>query len=470
MRRVPPGAPILTADAMRRAEAAAFASGTSQAELMERAGLAVAREVHRHVRGRAVQVLAGPGNNGGDAYVAARYLSQWGHNVMVAAFGEAALGAAVEARRNWTGRVVPLPGAPGRPVLVDGLFGIGLARGIDPSIASDIERLRAAADFCVAIDVASGLDSDRGVKLGPALRADLTIALGALKPTHLLDEGAEYSGHVSLAGLGIDISSDWNTLDRPARLRPDRTAHKFTRGLALIVGGVMAGASRLSAAAALRAGAGYVVLATPERQGGPFDAIVSRKIVEPSDLSEFLSERPVDALCIGPGLGRDDRSRQLLDAAIISDVPLVIDGDALTLLGETATDRISTRTAPTILTPHGGEFERMFGQGQGSKIDRTLSAAKETGAIVVHKGADTVIAHPDGRIAVSAAAPPTLATAGSGDVLAGLIAGRLATRDDPWAAVSAAAWLHMRAAELAGPGLVADDLIAHSAAAMQEVW
>lgn len=470
MRRVPPGAPILTTDAMRQAEAAAFAGGVSQTELMARAGLAVAREVHRYVHGRAVLVLAGPGNNGGDAYVAARLLSGWGHDVMVAALGEPAEGAAADARMQWMGGVQSVAGASPRPVLVDGLFGTGLSRQIDPVLSSQLEALRGAAEFCVAIDVASGLDSDRGVVLGHAMRADVTVALGALKPCHLIGEGAALSGHVVLADLGIERSHRWQTLDAPSGLRVKATAHKFTRGLALVVGGAMPRAARLAAGAALRAGAGYVVLGTSDGGHGPLDAVVARKIVEAADFERFVSERTVDAVCIGPGLGRDDRAGALLDAAIASDLRLVIDGDALTLLGESAAERLETRGAPTVLTPHGGEFGRMFGTGDGSKIDRTLDAARKTGAIVVYKGPDTVIAHPDGRVIVSAAAPATLATAGSGDVLAGLITGRLATGGDPFVAVHDAAWLHMRAAERAGPGLVADDLIAHSAAAMQEVW
>lgn len=471
MRRVPPGAPILTADAMRRAEAAAFAGGVSQTELMERAGLAVAREAHRHVQGRAILVLAGPGNNGGDAYVVARLLCEWGHDVMVAALGEPGEGAAAEARARWTGKLVPLAQAAPRPLLVDGVFGTGLSRAIDPAIAAPLEALREASEFCVAIDVPSGLDTDRGDALGYAVRADVTVALGALKPCHLLADGAACSGHVVLADLGIDMPRQWRTLDRAVtRLRPDDAAHKFTRGLVLVLGGAMAGASRLSAAAALRGGAGYVVLGTPDGLHGSFDAIVTRKIIEATELKGFIGERSVDALCIGPGLGRDDRAAALLDAALASDLRLVIDGDALTLLGEQAASRLAKRSAPTVLTPHGGEFARMFAEGTGPNIARTLDAARATGAIVVHKGPDTVIAHPDGRVVVSAASPTTLATAGSGDVLAGLIAGRLATGDDPFAAVATAAWLHMRAAEIAGPGLVADDLIAHSAAAMQEVW
>ena len=470
MRRVPPGAPILTADATRRAEAAAFAGGVSQSELMERAGLAVAREAHRYVRARAVLVLAGPGNNGGDAYIAARLLSEWGHDVMVAALGAPGEGAAAEARAEWTGKVVPLAQAAPRPLLVDGVFGTGLARTLAPMLAAQLKALREAAEFCIAIDVPSGLDTDRGEALGYAMRADVTVALGALKPCHLVGEGAACSGHIVLADLGIAMPRQWRTLDRPARLRPDAAAHKFTRGLALIVGGAMAGASRLSAAAALRAGAGYVVLATLDERVGPVDAIVTRKVVDVADFEHLIGGRSVDALCIGPGLGRGDRAGALLDSALASDLRLVIDGDALTLLGDTAAKRLSQRIAPTILTPHGGEFERMFGESDESKIARTFDAARATGAIVVHKGADTVIAHPDGRVVVSAASPATLATAGSGDVLAGLIAGRLATGDDPFAGVATAAWLHMRAAEIAGPGLVADDLIAHSAAAMQEVW
>lgn len=310
MRRVPPGAPILTTDAMRQAEAAAFAGGVSQPELMARAGCAVAREVHRYSRGRAILVLAGPGNNGGDAYVAAQLLSRWGHDVMVAALGEPAEGAAAEARMQWMGGVRTMAGASPRPVLVDGLFGTGLSRQIDPVLSSQLEALRGAAEFCVAIDVASGLDSDRGVVLGHAVRADVTVALGALKPCHLLGEGAAWSGHVVLADLGIALSHRWQTLDVPGGLRAEATMHKFTRGLALVVGGVMPGAARLAAGAASRAGAGYVVLGTLDGGHGPLDAIVARKIVQAVDFERFIAERTVDAVLhrAGAGAGRSCRS------------------------------------------------------------------------------------------------------------------------------------------------------------------
>ena len=314
MRRVPPGAPILTTDAMRQAEAAAFAGGVSQTELMARAGCAVAREVHRYSRGRAILVLAGPGNNGGDAYVAAQLLSRWGHDVMVAALGEPAEGAAAEARMQWMGGVRTMAGASPRPVLVDGLFSTGLSRQIDPVLSSKLEALLGAAEFCVSIDVASGLDSDRGVVLGHAMRADVTVALGALKPCHLLGEGAACSGHVVLADLGIELPHKWQTLDAPSGLRAEATAHKFTRGLALIVGGAMPGAARLTAGAALRAGAGYVVLGTSDGGPGSLDAVVARGVVEAADFTRFVAERTVDAVCIGPGLGRDDRAGALLDA------------------------------------------------------------------------------------------------------------------------------------------------------------
>lgn len=456
----PANAPILRAAEMRAAEAAAFASGVSQDALMERAGTAVAQQVQRIALGRPILVLAGPGNNGGDAFVTARLLAQWGNDVTVATLAGKPDGAAARRRSAWTGSVTSFDAATPRPILVDGLFGTGVTRSLDPALGRRLAALSENA-FVVAIDLPSGVDSDAGQCFTGAGRADLTVALGALKPAHATGPDAERMGHVVLADLAIALPADVRTIRRPGIDPPARTAHKFSRGLIAVLGGAMPGAARLAARAALSAGAGYVVLAGDAAgQGGP-DALVRR-----DDLDALLGDERLAALLIGPGLGRDDRAHSLLDQALATDVPLVIDGDAISLLAQTGPDRIAARSAPTWLTPHEGEFVRMFADKGGNKIDRTRKAALQARATIVHKGPDTVIACPQGTAIVSTHGPSWLSTAGTGDVLAGTLAARL--RPGGAAAAEQAVWLHGHAARLAGPAFVADALIDHLGQAIAE--
>lgn len=428
---IPAGAPVLTAAAMRAAE---DASGVVSAKLMERAGLAVAQEVRRIAGQRAILMLAGPGKNGGDARIAARHLALWGHDVTVSTDAQ-------------------LSGVPPRTVLVDGLFGTGLSRPL--AQADELARLARAAETVVAIDLPSGLDADSGDRLG-AVACDVTVALGALKPAHVVGDGAALCGDIVLRTIEIDAASDWTTLSRPALAPPDALAHKFSRGMVAVVGGAMPGAALLAARAAMRGGAGYVVLTGAA--GGP-DALVHRELDD-----ALLADQRIGAIVVGPGLGRDDAARAKLERVLASDRPLVIDGDALTLLGADAARRLRARAAASILTPHAGEFARMFGEGAGSKIARTLSAAAASGCVVVAKGSDTVVGYPDGRCVVAASAPSWLASAGTGDMLAGLVGARMAAGGRAEEAV----WLHGRAAALAGPALIADDLIATIPAATGE--
>ena len=435
MRRNPAGVPVLTARAMRAAEAA---SGVPESELMARAGAAVAREVVRLAAGRPVLVLAGPGKNGRDARIAAELLQAAGHPVRVAAHDA-------------------LADAESAPILLDALFGTGLSRPLDDTTGRHLARLASGADLVIALDLPSGLATDSGESLGAA-RVDVTIAIGALKPAHVLGQGVALCGHVLLADLGVPVASEVITIARPQLAAPSATSHKFSRGMVAVVGGAMPGAARLAARAAMHGGAGYVVLTA--KGGGP-DALVHRAFDD-----TLLGDERVSALLIGPGLGRDDAAGTTLDRALESARPLVIDGDALSLLGAEAAARLRGRAAPTILTPHEGEFARMFGEGSGNKIDRTRRAVADSECIIAHKGADTVIAHPEGRVTIAADAPAWLATAGSGDVLAGLVASRLAAGATHPA--EDAVWLHGRAAERAGPALIADDLIAHLPRAIAE--
>lgn len=444
----PLSGPIVTAAEMRAAEDAVIAGGVSVEGLMERAGAAVAEAVWRFGGGRPVLILCGPGNNGGDGYVAARLLAARGLEVSVAACAEPRTDACRWARQGWIGAVAALEDAQEAPVLVDALFGTGLSRSLEADVSRPFHRLAAAARFVIAVDVPSGVGTDDGRSLGAA-QASVTLALGALKPAHLLFPAAGLCGVVQRAEIGVPASATAQMLAPPHLAVPGAASHKFKRGMVAIVGGAMPGAAQLSAKAAMRC-AGYVVAANMAERGP--DALVHR------DWSAIASDDRVGALLIGPGLGRDDDARAALQAALDSIHPLVLDADALVLL--TAEQRLSLRrrSTPVIMTPHSGEFDAMFGAASGSKIDRARAAAAECGAVIVFKGADTVIAAPDGRVRVSSDAPGWLASAGTGDVLAGIAAGCLAGGMAPLDAACAAAWLHGEAARIAGPALIADDL------------
>ncbi|WP_423603820.1 NAD(P)H-hydrate dehydratase [Sphingomonas sp. MS122] len=457
--RVPEGAPILTAAEMRAAEARAIANGASVTSLMERAGTGVAEAVHRLAAGSEVLILCGPGNNGGDGYVAARVLAAKGMRVRVAALGDPRTEAAAQARKGWSGPVGPFPRELSEgpvPVVIDALFGTGLSRPVAAPVAHAIKMLASHARLAIAVDLPSGVDTDTGGDFGQDL-ADfgVTLALGALKPAHVLQPAAAHCGNVRAIDIGlafddIGAASAVRTLGVPRIAKPRPASHKYSRGMVAVVSGPMHGASELAGRAAYGAGAGYVLLLT----GGlphPPHAIVRRRWS-----AAALDDERIGAVVIGPGLGRDDRAREKLEAALASPHPLVIDGDALHLVG---LDRLSSREPPAVLTPHAGEFAALFGESDASKVVRTQDAARRSNATVVFKGADTVIAHPDGRTNVALAASPWLSVAGTGDVLAGAVATMLAQNPSaPLEAASAGVWLHAEAARLLDRCFLADEL------------
>jgi hydroxyethylthiazole kinase-like uncharacterized protein yjeF len=449
--------PILTAAETRAAEEALFAAGISVGELMERAGGSVAEAVWRFAATPPVLIVCGPGNNGGDGYVAARHLRARGLAVRIAATGEPRTDAARAARAGWDGPVETLGEATRpAPLLIDCLFGTGLTRGLDPLLAATLARCAAAAKLRVAVDLPSGVETDSGALLSPVPDYDLTVALGVLKPAHLLQPAARHMGRLAVADIGLEADSRLTDIARPDLPQPGPDDHKYSRGMAAFIEGALPGAAALAASAATRAGVGCVLHAGCNAGGLPF-AVVRRGV---EDETAFADAR-VGALVIGPGLGRDARARGLLRRALASDLPLVLDADALSLLGGSARWRLRRLGQPVILTPHEGEFARMFGELPGSKVDRARAAAALSGVVVVLKGADSVVAHPDGRAAIARPASPWLASAGTGDVLAGITGAMLARLRDPFAAARAALWLHGEAARRAGPGLIADDLIGH---------
>lgn len=440
--------PVLTAAETRAAEQVAMAAGVSVDTLMERAGLALARAVWRFGGGRSTLILCGPGNNGGDGYVAARLLQSWGVTVRLAALLPPATDVAKRAAAQWSGKVEALTGVDTAPILVDAIFGTGLSRALDADLVATLKRLRAAARMVIAADVPSGVETDSGADLG-AISVDVTVALGALKPAHLLQPAASLCGHIASADIGLAPESTRQVMARPMLKTPSAADHKYTRGLVTILSGDMKGAARLVASAAVRSGAGYVVLAgDPEATGIPL-SIVHRSP------DAALADARVSAIIVGPGLGRTGAAEASVMQALQTGKPVVLDADALHLIRP---GQIARHTAPVILTPHKGEFEAMFGKLPGSKIDQALAAAAASGATVIFKGADTVVASPDGRVGLSAQSSPWLSSAGTGDVLAGIAGAMLARGLDAHEAACAAVWLHNRAAHLAGPALIADDL------------
>jgi hydroxyethylthiazole kinase-like uncharacterized protein yjeF len=461
------GLAILTADEMRAAERALFDSGIPEYDVMERAGAAAADYIWRAGATRDALILCGPGNNGGDGYVIARLLRDRGVPVRVAALADPRTPSAITARAAWAGPVEDIMTAAPATQLVDALFGTGLARGLEGALASRLGELAGKAVLSHAIDLPSGLETDSGAILSPVPVFDLCISLGALKPAHVLRPGSGSFRRLVCADIGIDLgAAQMHRLAPPQLHAPDVDAHKYSRGVVAIVTGMMVGAGVLAARAAGHGGAGAIRYLEPCPTPGLPDAVVRLDAPTPDAIRERIAEKRVGAVLVGPGLGRDDDARARLIAALASDAPAVVDADGITLLADMDLSLLPERA---IMTPHEGEFTRLFGTLPGSKIDRARAAAARSRAVLVYKGPDTVIAAPDGRVVIAPSASSWLSTAGTGDVLAGLCAARLTVGGDPFRAACEAVWLHGEAARRAGPGLIADDLAAHIPAALASV-
>ena len=439
------GRPILTAEALRAAEQAAIDAGTSVESLMERAGEALAEAVFLYSGHRPVLVVCGPGNNGGDGYVAARHLRKHGVPVRVAALAEPSSEAARWARGKWGGTVDAIADVEPVAVLVDCLFGTGLKRPLDEEVSGRLGELAARSGIKIACDLPSGVSSDDGALLSPLPRFDLTVTFGALKPAHRLMPAMAHMGRVVLVDIGIEAGARWHEIGRPALPMLPADAHKYSRGLVHALAGKMPGAVALAARAAAMTGAGYVRVSTSRSIENLPSAIVQ------TDTATLEDDR-IGCVLVGPGMGDIP---QVLTLALTSKAPVVIDADAISQLGEPG--RLKGQDA--IVTPHEGEFVRLFGELDGSKAERALVAAELSGAVVVYKGPDTLVAAPDGRLGFAPPAPAWLASAGTGDVLAGMIAALRAQGMAGFEAASAAVWLHGRAAEIAGPAMIADDLV-----------
>lgn len=477
---------LLTPAEMAECDRRTIEGGTPGKTLMERAGRAVADVVAaRYPLGTHVVVVCGPGNNGGDGFVAARVLRDRGYPVRVLMLGsrQALKGDAAEAAGQWTGPVEPLHSAAlaGAGVVVDALFGAGLSRDLTGSARSAVESIAAAKAPVIAVDLPSGIDGATGAQRGAAVRAAETVTFCRRKPGHLLLPGRLHCGRVTVAAIGISDATvagvgprtfgNELALWRDSFPVPRVESHKYARGHAVVVSGPMhaTGAARLAARAALRAGAGLVTVAAPKAAvpilASSLTAVMVREANGAAGLRRLLADKRLNAVLLGPGQGVGRTTRDAVVVAAKARRALVLDADALTsFAGNSATlARHLAGARAAVLTPHEGEFERLFAKDReiataGSKLDRARAAARRMKAVVVLKGADTVIAAPDGRAAIGCNAMPWLATAGTGDVLAGIACALLAQGMPGFEAACAAVWLHSEAGSEAGPGMISEDL------------
>src|SRR5579872_6537555 len=479
---------LLSNAEMTEADRLTVAGGIAGIRLMQKAGEAVAALVRAHFgAGSRVCVIAGPGNNGGDGFVAARALAEAGYAVELSLLGEAAKlkGDAALAARQWT---EPVAAADPRrlgdaDVIIDALFGAGLDRPLSGAARSLIEAMNNHPAPIVAVDLPSGINGTTGDVMGVAVNASRTVTFFRKKPGHALLPGRLHCGAVSVADIGIKDSvlahiapktfENAPALWRAQFPQPGETGHKYDRGHAVVMSGPSwsTGAARLAARAALRAGAGLVTIASPREafavNAASNLAVMVRPVDGTDELGHFLADRRLNVFAIGPGVGVGEDTCQRVATALAEERAVVLDADAITSFAG-APQRFAQalrerRGRATVLTPHEGEFARYFGSldertKAGSKLERARLAAQLVGAVVVLKGGDTVVAAPDGRAAVAADASPYLATAGSGDVLTGIVAGLLAQGMPAFDAAAAAVWLHREAGRVFGPGLTAEDL------------
>jgi len=478
---------VLTTAEMERADRLAIAAGTPGFALMLSAGQAVAEAAMNLVEEGPIVIVAGPGNNGGDGFVAAAELAARGRDVSVILLCErdSLQGDAASAARGWKYPVLPFnPQAIGRPALIiDALFGAGLDRSVKGEPQQMIEAINANGAPVLSVDLPSGINGTTGAVMGVAVNATETVTFFRRKPAHLLLPGRIHCGRVRVADIGINpnvlgeiqpqtfenIPAFW----RQSFPVPRVDGHKYSRGHAVVVSGDIAstGAARLSARGSLRAGAGLVTLASPRNalavNASALSAVMVRAVDTVVEFAELLTDRRFNTCVIGPGAGLGGRTRDLVLTALSAKRSLVLDADALTSFAE-APDRLFeaikvSQDPQVVLTPHEGEFPRLFSDISNknplrSKLERVRAAAERSGAIVLLKGPDTVVASPQGRAAVAANAPPWLATAGAGDVMSGMISGLLAQGVPAFEAACIGVWMHGEAAREAGPGLIAEDL------------
>lgn len=483
---------LVTTAQMRAADAHAIASGIAGTTLMERAGAAVASAILARWAPRPAAILCGPGNNGGDGYVIARLLAQNGWPVEVFALGEVAAlkGDAAHMARLWTGTVNPLEAfrAERSALVVDALFGSGLSRPLD-GMPQEVSRSLSESDcVVVAVDVPSGVHGDHGAVEGRYVEADLTVTFHRLKAAHLFHPARAACGEIVLADIGIPDGWREGAGALPEIVQLLRTTlpdtghdsatHKHRKGRLCVLAGPpgATGAARLSAMAGFKAGAGLVTLLCPPAslmEAASASLAVMTKSIREEDFAKTLSLHRAAALVIGPGAGLNETLKERVLAALSTGIPAVLDADGLSIFAEDQKALFAALHDRAVLTPHTGEFERLFPgllAASINSIDAARQAAQRAGAIVLLKGPATVIAHPDGRIAVNIHASGRLATAGTGDVLAGLIGALLAQGIAPFQAAQSAAFIHGEAGYHLPPGGTAEDLLDLIPAALESLW
>ena len=478
---------LLTTAEMAEADRLTIAGGVAGIALMENAGRAIAEAAAAVLRGRRVVIVAGPGNNGGDGFVAARHLAERGYSVRVSFVGDRKRlkGDAALAVARWSGPMEDATPASlaDCDIVIDALFGAGLDREVEGLPRSMIAAMNAAGLPVIAVDLPSGVNGTTGAVMGAAVNATHTVTFFRRKTGHLLLPGRLHCGSIEVADIGIPDSvlatikpaafANSPRLWGAAFPVPRPQGHKYSRGHAVVVSGGISttGAARLAARAALRAGAGLVTIASPRAalsvNAASSLAVMVRPVDGAAELAEFLADTRRNAVVLGPGGGLGQAMRDQVRAALASAAAAVLDADALTSFAEEPAELASAMGKrvglDVVLTPHEGEFSRLFNKineesNLKSKLEKARSAARDCGTVVLLKGADTVVASPDGRASIAENAPPYLATAGSGDVLSGMIGSLMAQGMAAFEAASAAVWLHGEAASEFGPGLVAEDL------------
>jgi ADP-dependent NAD(P)H-hydrate dehydratase / NAD(P)H-hydrate epimerase len=472
---------LMTCAEIARADQTTIQKGTAGIVLMQRAGTAVADIIRERFTPRTTVVLCGPGNNGGDGFVVAEELRASGWQVQVACFGDCfnITGDAGIAFTRWHGQTIRPEAIDwlGTQLFIDALFGNGLTKNVEGKYRDLIVALNLKKKMVVAVDIPSGVHGDTGATMGYAVRSNLTVTFTAKKPGHMLLPGRDFCGEVIVADIGIDGASIDEIAPRIAENHPDLwrqwlrepqpQEQKYDHGHALILGGAtMTGAARLAARAAQRIGAGLVTIAAPEKAASIYatnlDSVIVDSMADDAAWQLSMSDERKNVLLIGPGAGVGEATRRFVLEALATKRPCVLDADALTSFSTRSDELFAALHPDCVLTPHEGEFSRVFARmvdSNQNKLTKTRAAARMAGCVVLLKGSDTVIAAPDGYTVINGNAPPWLAVAGAGDVLAGMITGLLAQKTPAFAAACAATWLHGAAAQRHQAGMIAEDLI-----------
>ena len=491
---------LLTPNEMAIADQTTIKSGTAGIELMKNAGSGVADVVKKlGTNSKRITILAGPGNNGGDGFVVASILKDYGYTVQVGLLGEVqnikgdaklAFDDLKETNisiSNLTPEII----SEG-DIIIDAIFGAGLCREIDGDVAKIIDVVNNSENLVVSVDLPSGIDGKTGKILGGAIKASETVTFFRKKPGHLLFPGRAHCGNVSVIDIGIPNSvlktvnpniycnqiEFWEEYIPRFKL----TGHKYNRGHSLVFSGPIqsTGAARLCAQAALRVGAGLVTLASPQSalvvNAAHLTAVMIKSVENIEESKQLLADNRINSIAIGPGFGVGERTQEFVSSILEGDQSVVLDADSLTSFSANPTKLFTlirkSTTREVVLTPHTGEFFRLFGESLESenKVECAKQAAKLSQAVVVFKGADTIIADPDGKCAINANAPSWLATAGSGDVLAGIICGLIAQSVPAFYAACMGVWIHGEIANKLGPGIISEDLILGIQSVISELY